>query len=1115
MATDEIPRGFQRCPYCAELIRLEAKLCRFCGSMLVAEMPPLRLPDKMGLNDQVVQQLIHTSSAVPILTFGDRRVATVFFFDIEGYTRMSQQMDAEDIQSLLNEYYAGAIEIIEQHDGTVDNIVGDEILAVFGVPVAHEYDADLALRSAAAILEYTRSFNQRHLYEIHIHGGIHTGLVVTGDIGSVSRSKFSLVGTTVNLASRLTSQARRDEILVSFETYEQVAGQFTFEPVGPLQLKDFEQPIRAFRLLGLNPEYTAIAPPPRAVRSPYIGREEELGRIREMLWKRSEDRPLAMRIVGEMGIGKTRLVTEAIRRFAPDALSVRGAAVHWARQVPLFTVSDLMRSLFAVGPLSGNEPIRQRVKERLGELGMSNGEEEIWLRHLFGDSQASASLSLQSHGDRLKKLTETVISLLRTFSSRRKLILIFDDLQWADPATLLLIREMLQGNGFEGCWVFLIERAPGENTEWAGLEEVELSVLPEQESRVLLESVFEQIGVSQRLQNIILRRGEGNPLFLEELAKMVQDELLSRPDSDSATLEKRIEMEVPQSVQNIIQARVDRLEIKTRLVLQCGAVLGREFLFDALAVIEMVKEGLMDRLVTLESLQLLLRRVDETFLKYYFRNSLTQEVVYGSMLRRQRQQMHEMVANALERLFQSRGNVYSAQLAYHWTEAGDKARSSHFLIQAAKRAMDLGDLHLAHVQVESAISQLTELDATDENQRMMLEGLLLDGKVQRLSGDLIESQHLLHTALHSARHLQDRAMICTALVELADTLVRRGRHDWGRRLLNIALRYGGRSDEARECLCLTHRLLAIIEWQQGRLDEALNHCNEVTRLTDENSALSSDAHNNAGLICWSRGDLKTAQRELTLASDLWRRHQLIYGEVATECNLGIISEQMGEFNRARRHYQLALERARAIRHRQVETAVLANMANLMLLAQRWTQALENSLRSEEMALEMGDRRSAAIALENRALSEIGLGDFDAAAQSIERGRALARDLIDEERLLSLTLTEVEMLLARGDVPGASEALQRAGDAEGVERWAYLESALELARAKVALRISENEEALRNLERSLEIAKRDSNIASELQALRTFVGNAERFRVSEARWAESQERLRLIEQELML
>jgi class 3 adenylate cyclase/tetratricopeptide (TPR) repeat protein len=1117
----ELPPGLRRCPHCAEAIRVEAILCRHCGTLLARETEPGRVGAAIVPLASVVAfpgPGLGRSQPLPTLTTGDRRIATVFIFDLEGYTRLAQEIDPEEVQEFLNEFYAGAISVIEKYDGTVDNIVGDEILAVFGVPVAHDLDPDLALRSACEILDYTRAFNARHPHEVHIHGGVHTGLVVTGELGSQTRSKYSLVGTTVNLAARLVTAARRDEILVSWETYEQTANQFQFEPVGPLKLKDFDRPQRAFRLISLDPKWRGIAPPPRAIRAPFIGRAREMATLRDLFeMPRADGRPGVLAVRGDMGYGKTRLVIEAIARHAPRARAHRGAAAQWARSVGLFAVVDLLRHIVGVFPFEGVAPIEARVAELLRESRAEETVDALCLRHLLGDPLATELLGRESPEQRQRRLFDSVLGLLRALSRDRLLVLFFDDLQWLDPTSEKFLRGLLAAQDLAQCRVVLAARQD-ESLALLGAEVPTITLGPfsEEESKHLLENVLEQIGVSPALQRLILQRGEGNPLFLEELARMVRSDLLEKPPEEQRRVAERLQDEIPQSLQNLIQARVDRLELKTRLVLQCGAVLGREFLFESLALIEMIREGLMDKLITLESLEILLRRVDERFLKYYFKNSLTQEVVYRSMLRRQRQQMHETVAAALERLFAKQRREYAAQIAFHWEQAGDRARAAEHLIEAGRRALDLGDLQLAELQVETAIEHLTSLETTSETERLMVEALLFDGVVQRLAGAMDASQVRLHAALTAARHLEDSGLIGMALIELSQTFLQRGRHGWATRVLQRALEIESARGDRRH-LALCHQRLAIVAWQQGRTEEARNYCERVTELAPEEDfpAIASDALNNLGLILWHQGHLTEAYVQLERAAALRRRCKQVFGEVATESNLGIICEQMGRFLEASRHYRWALERAKALRYRQVETALHANLANLMITARRWHQGLEHSALAEEIASSIDDRRSVAIALENRALCEMGLENTGASQEALARAAALADQLDDHERQASVALVRGALERARGRTDEAVRATAAAEDLIGRDRLDHLRPALRHLEGLIALDRGERQGAARILREALGLAVASQGQSDEIRIRRDLASRADSLGLSTQERDDNARRLDEIESALRM
>ena len=640
----------------------------------------------------------------------DRRIVTVMFADLSGFTAMSERMDPESVRSLMNDCFRHLVPVIEKYGGTVDKFIGDEIMALFGAPAAHENDPERALRAALEMREAIATFNVPRGLDLELHFGINTGPVIAGGVGSTRRRQYSVLGDAVNLASRLADAAPRGDILVGPDTFRLAGPSFTFGEASPLAVKGKAEPIMARPLLGLNDASDTVRVR-GGVRSPLVGRGAQLSSLAAALDALRAGQGAVVTVSGEAGVGKSRLVAEGRQSLSPDAGWVEGRALSHTSGMSYWLARDVLYDLLGVKaetPMDRIDAALQRCVARacpgrepnvypylacLLDVPTGDAADEA-LRHLTGAALQSRILS-------------AFHECLRGCASARALVVAWEDLHWSDPSSLQVLASLLPLTA-EVPLLLLLTYRPDEGAMHQLVEQlrrghadrhvaVPLEPLSSEDSRILVEHLLGAERVAPQIHRLILDRAEGNPFFLEEVIRGLIDAQWAPDAAGRQSAEARAaELMVPSTLQGVLMARLDRLEAGAKSTLQEASVIGRVFQESVLKHIRSAADrpdaGLVQALTDLERREFIRPRDRETGTggtaeaEFIFKHAVTHEVAYGSLLLARRKALHLTAGEAIESIFPDRLDELAASLARHYANAGRRDKALHYLTRAGERA---------------------------------------------------------------------------------------------------------------------------------------------------------------------------------------------------------------------------------------------------------------------------------------------------------------------------------------------------------------------------------------------------------------------------------------------
>ncbi|MFH1469217.1 MAG: adenylate/guanylate cyclase domain-containing protein [Pseudomonadota bacterium] len=635
----------------------------------------------------------------------ERRQATVMFADISGFTAMSERMEPEEVTAVMNDCFEMMGGIINFYGGTIDKFIGDCVMAVFGVPVAIENAPRKAVNAAIELRKGVYRFAaERQLpTELDVHIGLNTGTVLAGEVGAAAARQYTVIGDAVNLASRLEDLSQPGQVLVGHATWLATRRDFDYREVGPVEFKGKSRAVAVYELRSEQEVLHRSRGQARRVHADMVGRKRELAQLRGLVTALCHGQGGVANVVGEAGIGKSRLLAELrLQVLPPEVRCLEGHAISIGRNLSFHPIVDLLRNLAGIVESDSDE---QAVAKLAGVteqvIGVEESQELLpFVIRLMGLSMPS---SMQDRlrgieGEALEKLVlRSLRELLRRGATKSPVVVILEDLHWADGSSLGLIEALLPLSESHPILFINVFRPGFPETSSRLLEagercgsrylRVELQPLDEAQCGELLDKLLQVPGMPQAVREQILRRADGNPFFVEEVVRALFDEGAVVQEEGRFRVTDRIrQIEIPASVNDVLMARMDRLDTETRELLKTASVLGRRFFRRILKEVIDVPFDTDEHLRILTEAQFLQEHVHMQELEYLFKHALAQEVAYQSLLVQRRRELHARVAHSIERVFQSRLTDFYGMLAYHYTMAEEAAKAGEFMLLAGEEA---------------------------------------------------------------------------------------------------------------------------------------------------------------------------------------------------------------------------------------------------------------------------------------------------------------------------------------------------------------------------------------------------------------------------------------------
>src|SRR5215510_7883599 len=867
-----------KCPKCQAENRAGAKFCEDCGASLAipcracgAELTPGKKfcgscgaptsADKpVERSDKPIER--PDRPAEPTEKPAERPVEVADrFASPQSYTPMSERLDPEEVHAIMDRAFEVILGAVHHYEGTINQFLGDGVMALFGAPLAHEDHAHGALSAALAIQErlvpLQEDVRRTHGVEFRIRMGINTGVVVVGAIGRDLRMDYTAVGDTTNLAARLLSLAKPGQIAVSQRTQRLREGFFVFEDLGEFQVKGKTDPVRVYALVREIQGRTRLEVSKERGLTALVGRDAEIQRLRQIYQRAAGGDGAIVLLAGDPGVGKSRLLYEFLRGLeGTGAVELETTCASYGRSMAYRPIVEVLRRYFDLADGVTGEDIRSRVDEQLRFLGFEGEEPAILLAHFLGVSAPPEFLS-RVPGPQLKKRTlDAIRDLFLRMSEAGPIILIVENMHWVDTASEELLAHLSEGLAGHPILLVLTTR-PGYAAPWLApplAETITVEGLGAADVRGMVRTLLVAEEVSEQLFKILAEKSEGNPLYVEEILRQLLETSGIVVEKGEARL-SRSDVTVPATIHDIIAARIDRVADPLKQTLQGAAVVGRRFGVSLVSrILEVEHELVAGHLRELHGLDFVFPSAYEPELMYSFKHALTQDVVYAGVLERRRRRYHAAAGFGLEDLYAGRIDDVVELMAYHFGRGQVWEKAATYCRQAGAKAQRRSAHREAMASLEEALDALRHQPETPAKLEQEIDlHLALRGSLYPL-GEFPTMLAHLREAETLATRLGDSHRLAWVSLHTGEYFRQDGRFVEARQLGEQALVLGNNLQDLPLQL-IASEYLALACYGLGEYRRAVELLREVARARPEE--LRPDAFESTAVGSWSGHQVMT------------------------------------------------------------------------------------------------------------------------------------------------------------------------------------------------------------------------------------------------------------------
>ena len=1017
---------------------------------------------------------------------GERRQVTVIFADVSGFTALSETLDPEEVASFMNECLKDLAEAVYEYEGVVDKFIGDCVMAVFGAPIALEDDAERALHAALSMRNRVELFNQRRSDKLKeplaLHIGINSGTVIAGNVGSDLRMSYTVMGDTVNVASRLEGAATRGQIFVSQSTYRLAAGAFRFRPLEPIQVKGKRELLKVYELLEARVQPEKIRGLEGLV-SPLVGRQRESDAITAALAATKAGKSAILIVTGDAGVGKSRLLREIRAGNTDEIIWLEGRCFSSTQTLSYAPILDLLRRHIGIADEQHTDEQQLVLRQHAANFPDAPEVYAILARLLsLPLTEPDEKLIREIAGAEFQvRLFDLIERELIGLSTQKPVVVLMEDLHWADQSSIDLLNSVLPLTRKARLTFICAIRSRQEPAAiWEKINpvledlrqhvvEVSLQPLSTEGSRTLIAQLLGGFCLPEALAVDIVEKSDGNPFFLEEvLRSLIEGGTLAAEGSTWRVTGPAAPSAVPDTIQGVLLSRIDRLTEELKVLLQKASVIGRVFFYRVLKVLAAEGAALDGQLTSLEDSDLLHERARLPEIEYAFKHALTQEVAYHTLLGPQRRALHQKVGDALEMLFRDRLEEFAGLIAYHYFSAESWEKALPHLIQCSSAASQLCLFPEVRGHCRRALECLRHLDETRERREQKVDVIfqLIDASLTSEAPE--KNLRILAEGEAVAQSLQDP-------LRLARVQLLIGRAHYGGGNLREALDYFQRVLELASglgdpgLLATPGCVMGVTFAVQGRFRESLHLLDQTIPLLeaakDNHETILAYSYRGCALTCLGRfaaalSDMNKALEDACSANDrngMAMAHcalafsRLVAGEYAegmeSSRRLLEISENTGaDVFRYGSNAMLAwgafrLDRPEDARHYWQAAHEIAQALGGRIFFAEWFGAIEAEfvlqyddavagLRAAEEALVLSQGAGSVIG-EGLAECTIGKalaaqpGRGDDACAHVMKGIQILEGIGAQYDLARAILTEAEVRNACGDRQGARIAAEKA------------------------------------------------------------------------------------------
>jgi class 3 adenylate cyclase/tetratricopeptide (TPR) repeat protein len=732
---------------------------------------------------------------------GERKLVTILFADIADSSSFAQRVDPEHLHQVMGEVLQLMAEAVHRYEGTVNQYLGDGLMALFGAPIAVEDHPLRAVQAALAIQETIRGYGAQvqgeHGIELGLRIGINTGPVVVGRIGDELRMGYTAVGNTTYIASRMQTQAEPGTILMAEATHRFVEGYVLSESLGRMEIRGQREPVVVYRVTGRRRWRNRLEMSAARGLTQLAGRRRELALLHDCLQRVEAGHGQVVSVIGEPGVGKSRLVYELHASLGDDRVEwLEGHCVAYGRTVPYGPTLEVLRTEFHIE--EGDNPLQIQEKLRHGVQGLDTTLEPLlpFLEALFALPGADEALRHFDRPHRRQQTLEAIRAVIAAASRRRPQVLVCENIHWIDQSSEDLLA--LLAGSLSGLPVLILTtHRTGYTVRWADkphYTQMSLDGLPRPDVEEMLTALLGAPDFPPEFLEFVRDKADGNPLFIEELTQALLERRLLIRANGQLRLITEAAFEWPATIQDIVQARVDRLEEPVKDTLQVAAVIGREFELRLLARVSTGPAEVAGHLEALKRLDAIHEARFFPQLAYRFKHAVIQDVVYKSLLAPRRQALHGSVGRSIEELYAEQLEEQAVVLAHHYSRSDDQERAIKYALLAGDRAARVYANAEAASYYDQALALTRTLPVSPERQRAEIDACIKRAQVSTTREQLEQDRDNLERAQTLAETLDDEPRLARLLYWLGRLAYVRGAFQQATRFaeqsLAIAVRLG-------------------------------------------------------------------------------------------------------------------------------------------------------------------------------------------------------------------------------------------------------------------------------------------------------------------------------------
>jgi len=991
-----------QCPRCGSQNPAESTFCIECGQRLdqPAQVSPLpsAAPQPASYTPRhLVEKVLTSRSALE----GERKQVTVLFCDIADSSELAQQLDPEIMHQLMDQVLRLMAEAVHRYEGTVNQYLGDGLMALFGAPVALEDHAFRAIQAALAIQEtirgYSTQFRHDHGVEILLRLGLNTGLVVVGRIGDDLRMDYTAVGNTTHLAARLQTLAEPGTILITEATHRLVESYIRSEALGPVEVRGQREPVMVYKVTGRQRWRSRLEISAERGLVALVGRQRELALLHDCLARVEAGRGQVVGTVGEAGLGKSRLLYEFHTSLERGRVTwLEGQCLAHGQATPYLPFLEILRMNFHIE--EGDNPLQMQEKLRQGihRLNASLEGSIPFLEALFSLPGADDALRHLEPKDKRQQTFEAIRALALVGSQRRPLVLVFENLHWLDQSSEDCLAVLLESLADMPVLVLTTHR-PGYMVRWADktyYTQITLALLTEAETEAMAATLLGSRDIPPGLLRLIQEKAGGNPLFIEEVTHALEERGLFVRHNGGLQWTGDAEVEFPDTIQDIMRARIDRLAEPVKRTAQTAAVIGREFGLRLLTRLSDMAAEVQHGIETLKHLEFIHEKRFLPELEYRFKHAVIQDVAYQSLLAQRRRELHGAIGQAIEDLYVDRLEEHTAILAYHYARSAYQHKAIVYALLAGDQAARFYANAEATIYYEQALTIARALPMSPEAQGVMWQ---IDAtlKLAAVGGgqDLERDRQNLEQVRPLAKALHDEPRLARVLY-------------W----------------------------LGRLHYVRGNFQAAIEHARQSIEIADRlgDDALAAPPVNLMGRVYILQADFARASQLLARSAE--QMHQLgNRSEEATAAGFaGYAFGFLGEFEQALAYVDHGIHLAQEMQNPFAEAAAYQYRANVHDQRGAWAQAITDFQEARRVAERAGDRFRVYLVKFFEGRAHTMAGDPAQGRVLLEESLALAEQLRTTFGLVYAKVFFAACLLALGELavvpPLCHEAIRLAAEA---------------------------------------------------------------------------------------